>query len=304
MNDQAKQKAPPQTLDQLKNLLAKIQAADSPIRLGRRAFQVLGCMVDAPDQAAVSSISELAETLDVNASTLTRLAKKLGYSGFSELQNVFRRRVVEKGHFYSDQANRLLRADQGLRESLALAARVADDEIANISAMLKDIDVQALEKAADLLATARRVRTYGLRQFYSIACFISYALGLLRGEVAVLGSPQHGVAHALGQLERGDVLIVVGAYPYTRGTVAAARIAAAHGMSVIAITDSSASPLAAPATHTFITPVGGSFFSNSMASSLVLAEGLLTLVAQRLEDRGLEALKHREALISELNVEL
>jgi DNA-binding MurR/RpiR family transcriptional regulator len=170
--------------------------------------------------------------------------------------------------------------------------------------MVKGCNLQALEEAAQLLATAPRVRTHGLRQFYAVACFTSYALGMLRPEVSVLGNSQHGVAHGLAQLDAGDVLVVAGSYPYTRGTVAAARIAGGHGIPIIALTDSSASPLAASATHAFIAPTQGTFFCNSMASYLVLAEALLTLVAARLGDGALAALKDREAFIRELNIEL
>jgi DNA-binding MurR/RpiR family transcriptional regulator len=198
----------------------------------------------------------------------------------------------------------MLRSAQASRKSVSLVASVAEDETANILTMLKNINVQALEEAARWLASARCVRTHGLRQFFSIACFISYGLGMVRSNVGVLGEPGHGVAHALAQLQADDVLVALGSSPYTRATVEACRIAAAHGIHNIAITDSYGSPLAACANETFITPTGGTFFSNSTAASLILAEGLLALVARSLGDEALEALRRRETLIDELGVAL
>lgn len=304
MPDPRRPPLPPQSLDQLRSLLASLKARQAPTRLGARSFRTLAGLVDSPRQTAVYSISELASNVGVNASTLTRLAKRLGYSGFADLQSVFRRHVAEERDFYSERAGRLLSSAEMRRKSISLMAKVAQEESTNISSMLKNIDAQALEQAASQLADAARVRTYGLRQFYSIACFISYSLGMVRGDVAVLGESGHGVAHALAQLSPGDVVLVLGSSPYTRATVDVCCTAAAHNLHVIAITDSSASPLAASANQTFITPTRGTFFSNSMAACLILAEGLLALVAQRLGKEAVAALKRRELFIDELGIAL
>ncbi len=187
MNNPVGQEDPPRSLDQLRSLLAGVMTRAAPTHLGTRAQRTLAALIDSPRQTAVYSITELADMVGVNTSTLTRLAKRLGYSGFTELQ-------------------------------------------------------------AD------------------------------------------------------DVLVALGSSPYTRATVEACRIAAAHGIHIIAITDSYGSPLAACANETFITPTGGTFFSNSTAASLILAEGLLALVARSLRNEALEALRRRETLIDELGV--
>lgn len=292
----------PVSVDELRHLVARIQSGDSKLRLGARSFRTLAGLVDAPRQAAVYSISELAETLDVNASTLTRLAKRLGYTGFNDLQGVFRRHITDGEDFYSRRADQLLRTDPALHHSIGLLNQIAQDEIANISAMIENVDAQAFERTARLIAGSRAVRVHGLRLFFSMASWIAYSLGMIRNDVALLGDPGHGVAHALAQLERGDVLIVLGCAPYTRATIEACEIAAAHGMRIVALTDSYASPLAAAAEHVFVTPTGGMFFANSTAACLILAEGLLALVARVLGQEAVSALKKREALIDELRV--
>lgn len=304
MRDHRRPPPPPQSLDQLRNLLISMKARQGPTRLGARSFRTLAGLIDSPRQTAVYSISQLASNVGVNASTLTRLAKRLGYNGFADLQSVFRRHVAEERDFYSERAGRLLSSEEVRRESISLMAKVVQEESTNISSMLKNVDAHAIEQAAAHLADAERVRTYGMRQFFSIACFISYSLGMVRGEVAVLGDSGHGVAHALAQLAPGDVVLVLGTSPYTRATVDVCHTAARHGLHIIAITDSSASPLAASAAQTFIAPTRGTFFSNSMAACLILAEGLLALVAQRLGKEAVAALKRRELFIDELGIAL
>ncbi len=292
----------PKNLDELRSLLSELQSGAGPLRLGSRSFQTLAGLVDAPRQTAVYSISELASAHNVNASTLTRLAKRLGFHGFSDFQGVFRRHIAAGSDFYSRRAGELLRGGVTDSESIALLSKIAQDESANIAAMIDSIDPARLEATVRMIAQGRAIRVHGLRQFHSIACGIAYTLGMIRNDVALLGDPGHGVAHALAQLEAGDVLIVMGSTPYTRATVDACEIAAAHGMRIIALTDSYASPFAKYAEQVFITPTGGVFFGNSTAACLIFAEGLMALVARTLGQHSVQALKRREALIDQLGV--
>lgn len=296
--------SPPNTLETLRDQLALISAGKSHIQMGTRAYHTLAKLLDAPQQSAVHSISQLADLHNVNASTLTRLAKRLGYKGFSEFQWVFRRHLTDDREYYSDRAGKLLEAEEISIESLALMNQVASEESANISNLIKNIDPITLEQSAELLANSLCVRIHGLRQYYSVACFISYGLGMIRDQVAVLGNSGHGMAHALAQLKNDDVLVVLGTSPYTRATVDTCRIATSHGIKVIAITDSYASPLASSAEHIFITPTSGTFFSNSTAACIILAEGLLAMAARKLGESAVKALKHQELLIDELGVAL
>ncbi len=303
MSDQATSAAsggPPRSIQELRAELARAGTRGSRIRLGKRAFQVLAGMVDSPHQAAVFSISELAAALGANPSTLTRLAQRLGYPGFAGLQDVFRRHVARDGAFYSDRAGRLLQACPVADGDTSLVLTVVQDELTNIATMVHGVDGRAVEGAAGLLDGARRVRVHGLRQFFAVASFFTYGLGMLRRDVDILGGPQHGIGHGLAQLGPEDALVVVGCAPYTRATVDACRVAGAHGIPIVAITDSYGSPLAGAAAYCFIAPTEGSFFSNSMASYMVLAEGVLGTVARRMGREAMTALGQREDLMSQL----
>jgi len=300
--DRPARREPPATLEALRAELATPPGAGRR-RIGRRARTVLEGMLAAPQQAAVATIGELADAFGVHASTLTRLAQALGYRGFGELQAVFRRHVAQTGHFYSDQASRLRAVSAPEQHGLDLIARVARDEQANLRAMLDQLEAAALDGAVTLLARAGQVRALGLRQSYAIAGYLGYALGLLRGGVQTVDGTS-GIAQGVAGLGAGDVLVAIGFAPYTRASVRAAEVMHGRGVPLIAITDSYASPLARHATHVFVAPAGGHFFSNSMAAALVLVEGLLAVTAQRLGDEAVAALELREALIRDLGVEL
>lgn len=293
----------PQSLSELEHLTKAIEAGEVEMRLGVRSRRVLWTLIESPQKSAISSISELAAQLGVNASTLTRLAQRLGYSGFSQFQAVFQRELTEGKHFYSDQAARLL-TGTGKEEDLGRLSNLARQESANLAGLLEKIDTEAFRHTVARLATARRVRVHGMRQFNSLALFIAYGLGMLRSDVAALDSSRQGVADALAQLDAGDVLLVASCFPYTPSVIATAEVAARHGIEVIALTDSASSPLARTAMHSFHVPNHSLFFSNSMCAFMLLAEGLLSEVASQLGEDGVTALKQREKLIAELNASL
>lgn len=295
---------PPQTLEQLRSLVTQIQTKKTSTRLGGRALRALASIVDTPGHMAMSSISEVAAVAGVNASTLTRLSKRLGYRGFNDFQDVFRNHLHGRNHFYSQRAHELLHGPQGHEQPEAIMARVAREEARNIAATTDAIDAGALQAAAMRLIEARRVRTFGARQMHAVAYFLSYGLGMLRSDVAPLASSEHGVALGLAQLELGDLVVIVSCAPYTRVSVQTARTAADQGMHLIALTDSHASPLTAVADQCFVCQTGGSFFSNSTAALFVVVEALLTVATERMGARSLQELRRREALISEMGVDL
>ena len=294
---------PPDNLAGLKLLLEAIERRETDISLGSSSRRVLTALIEAPQRAAVSSISELAEQLGVNPSTFSRLAQKLGYGGFSKFQDVFRREVTEGRTFYSDQASRLL-VPSGSNDSIGQLTRLGRQESANMASMIEQVDCADFDATVELLTSARRVRIHGMRQFTSLALFMAYALGMLRPDVAPLDAARQGVADALAQLDEGDVLVVASCFPYTPSVLATAEVAARHGIKVIALTDSSSSPLARIARYSFYVPNQSLFFSNSMCAFMLLAEGILSGVASRLGEASVAALKHRETLITELNASL
>lgn len=294
---------PPTSLEELASLFIDIKSNNSHFTLGSRALLVLSGMLDNPNNAALYSISHLAKTYDVNPSTLTRLAKTLGFSGFSEFQNIFRDYTANTDSFYSNRADQLFTVESG-HEGLDLAAKIANDENSNIATMLNNINAETLDAAVDAIYKANSIRAHGLRQSYPIADYFSYGLGLIRKNVSVLSVAEHGIVHGISQLSAGDLLFAIASKPYTRNTITAARLAQKQGITVIAITDMHTSPLAECADHVFIAPTTGTFFSNNMGSSLVLIEVLLSLLAQKLGSSAMESLKHYERLIGEMEVEI
>src|SRR5690242_18474327 len=80
----------PRSVKELQALAVQIGRDEAGVSPHGKSHTVLAKLVEQPEEVAVRSITELAASLGVNASTLTRLAKRLGYEGFVDFQKVFR----------------------------------------------------------------------------------------------------------------------------------------------------------------------------------------------------------------------
>src|SRR5262249_29779118 len=69
-------------------------------RLSRRLRQIGEFVLAEPDQIALETISTLAGRIGVQPSAMIRFAKHFGFSGFSEMQQLFRGRLIDRVSTY------------------------------------------------------------------------------------------------------------------------------------------------------------------------------------------------------------
>ncbi len=304
----------PGNIQEMRELVLAITRNESNRLLGGKSLAVLGRLVEHPEQTAVSTITELASLLDVHPSTLSRLARTLGYQGFPEFQRVFREAVTDQGRrFYSDQAARLIgeaargsKTSKAVSENEQLAQTVQQlfaESTHNIQACLGQLKPHTLGVVCEHLAQAKRVRIHGVRQIYAVASAMAYGLGLVRPDVALLDTPEQGVAEGLANMAAGDVLLAISVAPYSRIVVEAAAVARRKGVEVVVFTDYPNSPLAVLASHCFYVPHQSSYISNSMAAFIVLCESIINMVARRLGPKALQVLDEHEQCIEHLRIQ-
>ena len=293
---------PPATTDDLRQMAVQITQGMAPITLGPTARRALGQILDLQGDPALLSITALAAKLDVNPSTITRLARALGYSGFGAFQKVLlAASMTPPGAFYTRQAQAAL-SDAG-RPSVAGAERLCRESQANIDRLLARFDADRFDTAVTTICDAQRVAVLGLRQMHALAGFLAYGLRMVRDDVSQFDAGTLGVAQGLATLGPGDVLIVASCAPYSRAAVDAATVAAEKGITVIALTDSAASPLVAPAQVALFAPHESSYLCNSLSTFVVLAECLVNGCAAARPASAGTALAERDRMVTRLGLD-
>ncbi len=293
----------PQSLEALRALSMEIAKGQSSIHLGQKAKVVLSRLLEMRGDKALLSISTLSERLDVNPSTISRLARNLGYKSFGELQNILlSESFVPSGSFYTQHAQTAITA--GCSDLSAQMTRLCREQQANLERIIESFDSASFDSVVEKLAKAKRIRIHGARQFYAFSGFLAYGLGMIRTDVTLLEPSLQGVAEGLASIDKDDLLLVASCAPYTKSVVRVAQAAYDAGLDVVAVTDRASSPLVASASASLFAPHETSFISNSMVGFFSLAECLINACASTLGEQAHEALQERDAFIRALKIEL
>ncbi|MDW3117197.1 MAG: MurR/RpiR family transcriptional regulator [Roseovarius pacificus] len=295
--------APPQSVQDLRDLMLQVSRGEAPLSLGPKAQQALADILDLRGDPALLSITALAEKLSVNPSTLTRLARNLGYPGFGAFQQVLLdASMAAPGDFYTRQAQTALAGEDA--SGMGGVTRLCRENQANIERFLEGCDIGQFRHATEMITTAPRVMVHGIRQFHAFASFLVYGLRMIRSDVHLLDSNGLGVAEGIASMEAEDVLVTASCAPYSTQVAQAAKAAAERGIGIVAVTDRASSPLAAVSQAAVLVPHDTSFLSNSLTTFILAAECLINGCAAASPERAKQALAERDRMIKRLNVEI
>ncbi|PSC02938.1 RpiR family transcriptional regulator [Alsobacter soli] len=266
----------PRDYDQLKALLVA-RRPDLP----RRLQQVAEFAVSHPDELAFGTAASIAELAQVQPSTLVRFAKAIGYSGFSDLQSVFRRRMRDRWPDYGERLRSLHEARPSAEDPAKLLFGFAEAATASIHRMRQTVAARDLDAAVDILAEAETIYLVGLRRAFPVAAYLAYALPKLGIRTSLIDNVAHMGADQIAHAGPQDALLAISFSPYTQATIDLAEAAAQRGAPVVALTDSPFSPLAEIAS-VWLEIVEADFAAfRSMAATLCLAMTLAVAVGER-----------------------
>lgn len=224
----------PDTIDAFRLRLAAM-SGDMPKRL-RQCADYIGANMD---RIAVSTVADVAAGADVPPSAVMRFCQIIGFSGFSEMQRLFRD-AYSPG--LPDYETRLKNLKSGAADSpAALLAEFVEAGRLSLEALAKSADEAALSHAVDLLRAPKLIHIIGLRRAFPVACYLAYVFekmnipAMLHDGVGKL-DPRHA-------LRSGDALIAITFAPYSDETLSLAQDAKDRGLPVVALTDHLGSPL-------------------------------------------------------------
>ncbi len=295
----------PSNIEELRQLYIQIINGNHQIRLSSRNQSVLKRMLDAPAETATKSISELAQESNINISSITRLAQKLGFVGYPDLKNLFRQHLNQKKNFYSGQVEKHLQSGQSdsPRESHTLQ-HVIQDEWSNVMMMADKFDEKMFSKIIQLLSSAARIRVMGLRGSYPLAYYLSFYMNMIRDDVSLLGQAGHSWAEELASLKKGDLLVAIGFSPYTRDTVSACKIVENKNIDLVVVTDSNSSPLAIETDNFLLTSIQGDYFFSPIVAAMIIIEALLSELVKEIGSDSIQKLDRAETILNALNIEI
>jgi DNA-binding MurR/RpiR family transcriptional regulator len=238
-----------------------------------------------PNEVAVHSVNAISKRCGVHASSLVRFAQALGYEGFKDLQKPFQRRLTTAAPGFearvkaleSELGSRTDRSELGFMRDLVVR------DIASLEDMLTRIKAEELAETVSLLEKADVVYLIGQLRSAPVVELLRYTLTML-GKRCILLDGGGGLAtHIARVIRKSDVLFAVSFRLYANEVVNVVEEAASRGVPVIAISDSTLSPLAKNAKVLFAVPEHEYTFSRSLVAPMCLAQALTVALAARLQ---------------------
>ncbi|MGE5553576.1 MAG: MurR/RpiR family transcriptional regulator [Betaproteobacteria bacterium] len=254
-------------------------------RLSSTERVVAQFVLERPREVVFSSITELADSLNVGETTVLRFCRKVGFKGYQE--------------FKLSLASSL---GEGAVATTAVLEGVAPDPLAalaeeNIRAIRETAAVcraEALTAAAEALVNARRIHFYGVGSSGVTALDAKYKF-LRIGLMADSFPDTHLQAMAASSLDRQDAAVGLSVSGSTKDTVESLKLARQAGARTISITSYARSPITRYSDVVLLmatreSPLQGGGYSAKIAQLHVL-DLLATTVAEKL---GRKALLYRE----------
>lgn len=234
-------------------------------------------VLENPNVIGVNSLRQIAQAADVTPNTLVRLARQIGFEGFDSFREPFREEIREGRENFPDRARWLQALSRGGKLG-KLNADMAAAAIDNIENLYDGSDPETLKAAARKIVAARRTYILGVGVSSAFARNFAYLAGMALDTVSAVPGDGSLPVDALVQAEPGDVLIAMTFKPYRREVIAAVDMAHRQGLEIIAISDSPAAPIFAPASHGFVVPTDTPQFFTSMVAVVAFLETLVAFV--------------------------
>ena len=215
---------------------------DASIKLPKRMRECANFLAENYDRIAVSTVAELAQGAGVQPSAMMRFCQVMGFSGFSEMQKLFRTAYVPGLPDYDTRLKNL--RETGAGSPAALLAEFVEAGRLSLENLASSVDEAALERAVAELSKANMIHIVGLRRAFPVASYLSYAFEKMQiPSMLHDGTGKLDHSHAIRE---GDAVIAVTFAPYSEETIDLALDAASRGLTVVGMTDTNLSPLHVP----------------------------------------------------------
>ena len=234
-------------------------------------------VIEHPNEIGIGSVREIAAAAGVKPNTLVRLARAIGFAGYEDLRAPFRDEIRQGGASFPDRARWLQSLARGGGLS-GLYAEMVTSAIQNIEDTFAATDEAALRAAADVIVAARRTYVLGVGVNNMNARNFSYLADMAVDTVESIPRTGSTAIDDLARAGQGDVLLAMTCKPYRTEVIEAVALARQQGVTIIAISDSPASPIILAADHGFTVSAQTPQFFPSSVSILALLETLMAFV--------------------------
>jgi DNA-binding MurR/RpiR family transcriptional regulator len=267
----------PTSLDGLRKLIT--QESD---RLTPRMRDAAHYAVEHPNDIALNSVAKLAEMAQLAPAAFIRMAKALGFDGYSDVQRLFRAPLHRPAKPTFRERIRHYGGEQTLnnpKDPVEVLQAFSQANMLSLEHLQADASSLPLQQAIDLIKKARIVHVLGLRRSYAVAAYLAYALNRVGQPAVQITGLGGAIAEQASTANAQDLLIAISFPPYAVDTLQVCEQVRKSGVKRLAITNALLSPIAKDADLVLEVNDAELLGFRSLTSAMCLAQTLAMGIA-------------------------
>lgn len=249
--------------------------------------------------SGLGSITALAEAAGVSTPTVVRMAKKLGFRGFPELQAALRAELE------ATISSPIAKHDRWAASApdTHILNRFADAVTENLRQTLQQIPIEEFDAVVALLGDRRRgVYVVGGRITRSLADYFFTHMQVIRSGLTLIAPNSNTWPHYVLNMRDGDVLVAFDVRRYEHDVQRLAETVTARGARLVLFTDQWGSPAAKFADHCFRARIEAPSAWDSSVVTLFVLEALIAAVQTATWNETRERMRMLEELFDQTKI--
>ena len=250
------------------------------------------------DKAAYMTAAKLGQTVGVSESTVVRFVMELGFEGYPEFKRALSELVRSKL-----TAVQRIEVTNSLIGDADVLEKVLYSDIEKLKRTLEGINKKDFDAAVRAVVDAKTVYIMGMRGSSYLAGLLNYSFRMISDNVRLIQTTSGSETfEQMMSLCEDDALIAISFPRYSKSIIKGVEYAKSRGADIIALTDSTNSPIAAYADQVLVAQSDMASFADSLVAPMSVINALIVAVSRECGDRFSERLHRLETVWDEYNV--
>ena len=252
--------------------------------------------LDEEQRVFLMNVADIAKEIDVSDTSVIRFIKSLGFENFTDFKNSGQEDIKSR----LDKTNDFIKNLDIIKENSIeqLYIHKINEEVNKI---FNSNSQKQIKKISNLIMKAKNKYIVGFKSTAGIANFFGVRLGFMLENVSTFNIDDSVVVNSIFNIKQEDILIIFDYPMYSKAAVVLAKIARENKAKILLFTDSDNAPLAEYSDILYKVKLNGISVFNSLISTQILIEYLLTYISQFIEEKTkIRFSKIRKYLIEKL----
>ncbi|MCL4580628.1 transcriptional regulator [Fusobacterium nucleatum YWH7199] len=265
-------------------------------RLTKKEKRIAEFFLDEEQRVFLMNVADIAKTIDISDTSVIRFIKSLGFENFTDFKNSGQEDIKSR----LDKTNDFIKNLDIIKENSIeqLYIHKINEEVNKI---FNSSSQKQIKKISNLIMKAKNKYIVGFKSTAGIANFFGVRLGFMLENVSTFNIDDSVVVNSIFNIKQEDILIIFDYPMYSKAAVVLAKIVRENKAKILLFTDSDNAPLAEYSDILYKVKLNGISVFNSLISTQILIEYLLTYISQFIEEKAkIRFSKIRKYLIEKL----